>query len=142
MLAAMAAYMPMPGAAIGQALKYTVEGKAAGSVVRGTLIHNAAKTASGNGTAFNLGAVGATQKLYVTLHVLSVTGTGSLQVTVQADNASGFPSPVSAITFGAKTAIGGDFQSAAAPGSDNWFRAAYTITGFTSVTFALVVGAQ
>ena len=110
--------------------------------VRGACAHppGTARTATGSGTAVQLAAVGATQYLYAALHVLSVSGTSTPTITVkiQSDNASGFPSPTDVMTFTAATARTGEVIRAAGAITDDWFRAAWTITG-TSPSFLFLV---
>jgi hypothetical protein len=100
---------------------------------RGVIAHPpaTARTATGSGTAQQLGVVSATQYLYATLHVLSVAGTGSPTITVkiQSDNDSGFASATDQITFTAATAIGGQVKRLIGPITDDWFRPQFTISG-------------
>lgn len=136
-----------PEAPIGDALKFSVEGEASqGPLVRGSLLLAATKTASGNGTAFQLGAVGSTQYLYAALHVTAVAGSSpTLDVKVQSDNASNFPSPTDRITFAQKTAIGSEWATRVAGAiTDEYWRINYTIggSGGPSFAFAVVVGIQ
>lgn len=139
-------YSPI-GGAVGTAADFDVTGEASGTpLIRGTIAHNATRTATGNGTAFNLGAVGAAQKLYAALHVLAVGGTATptLTVKVQSDDASGFASPTDRITFTAATAIGAQWATPV-PGSitDAWWRATWTISGTTpSFLFVVLAGIQ
>jgi hypothetical protein len=112
--------------------------------VRGTVGHpvSTARTASGNGTAMLLGAVGASQQLYASLHVLAVSGTTpSLTVKVQSDDNVGFTSPTDRLTFTAATAVGGQILRLAGPLTDNYFRVTWTISGTTpSFQFVAAVG--
>ena len=81
--------------------------------------------------------------LYAILHVLAVEGTNpTLDLIVQSDDASGFASAVSRITFTQKTAIGAQFASLVGPITDTYFRASYTIGGTNTpkFTIALAVG--
>lgn len=144
-LSELSRYTPLKGA-VGQAADFDVAAEASGSpLIRGTLVHNATRTVTGNGTAFNLGAVGAAQKLYAALHVLAVAGTTpSLTVKVQSDDANGFASPTDRITFAAATAIGAQWATPV-PGSiaDTWWRATWTISGTSpSFSFVLLTGVQ
>lgn len=130
-----------PGASIGEMMKFSASGQAGGHrpLVRGTIIHNALKSVDGNGTAFNLGALGTTQKLYATLHVLSIVGT-SIAVIVQSDDAQGFGTPTNRIVFTTATLKGAQYAvPLAGPITDNWWRVNYDLTG-TSATFVVAVG--
>lgn len=111
---------------------------------RGVVLHppGTARTSTGNGTAVEHVAVGATQRLYASLHVLSVSGSGSptLTVKVQSDT-SGFPSATDQITFDAATAVGGQWKSVAGPITDTFYRVSWTISGSSpSFLFVCAVG--
>lgn len=131
------------GAKIGERLDFRVSARAtAGKLVRGTVMTDAAtaRTITFNGTARQLGAVSATQKLYACLMVLAASGTTpTLDGKIQSDNAGGFASPVDQVTFTQKTAAG-QYQWAEVPGTitDDYFRFVGTIGG-TSPSFTVIV---
>jgi len=129
-----------PGGAIGEVMPFSVSAELnEDELVRGTVMHNATRTAGGSGTARQLGAVGATQKLYAALHITSITG-GTLTVTVESDNASGMTSPITQATFTAATAIGGEWLAPIAGAiADDWWRVSWTYTG-TTVDFIVSIG--
>lgn len=132
-----------PGGSIGEMLRFSAGGEASqGPLVRGTLMHNQARTATANGTARQLGAVSSTQRIYAALHVLAASGTlPTLDIKLQSDDASGFLSAVDRITFAQKTAIGSEWASTAGAIADDWWRLAITIGGTSpSFTFAVVAG--
>lgn len=122
------------------------EASAAGSwpVARGALAHppGTARTATGDGTAVQLGAVPAGQYLYASLHVLSIAGTSTPTITVkiQSDDAAGMASPTDRITFTAATTLanGHQIQRLAGPLTDTHYRASWTITGTTPSFLFLV----
>lgn len=128
---------------VGQLYAFSVSAVATGGqpLVRGQIfIAAGAKTVSGNsGTAVNLGAVGASQKLYASLHVLSASGTlPTLDVTVKSDDAVGFATPTTQITFTQKIAAGYELRSAPGAITDPFYRVDYTIGG-TGPSFSFVV---
>lgn len=129
------------GAEVGELMPFTVGFAGSGSLVRGTIMEDGgtARTSTGNGTARQLGAVAAGQKLYAGLHVLSVSGTSpSLTVKVQSDT-SGFPSATDQITFTAATAVGSQWATPVAGAiTDDYFRVTWTISG-TNPSFLFVV---
>lgn len=132
-----------PGGSVGELISFstTAVGDGAKPLVRGTALHgSAARTSSGTGTAYQLGAVSASQRLYAAVHVFAVAGSGTFTPIIQSDNGAGMASPVTALSFTPLTAIGGQFTSVAGAITDDYFRVSYTITGFTSVTFAIVAG--
>lgn len=133
-------YRPIQGK-IGDAAGFEADAKGTTKLARGVIAHppGTARTASGTGTAVQVGAISAAQSLYVNLHVYSVSGTTpSLTVRVESDNAVGFPSPITVGTFTAATALGGQHMRIAGPITDDWFRAAWTISG-TTPSFLFVV---
>lgn len=133
-----------PGASVGDVLPFSVSADGSGLLIRGTLIHNATKTTTGTGTAFQLGQVSAVQKLYASLHVLAVSGgSPTLDVLVQSDTV-GFPSPLTKVTFSQAVAIGSQWSVPLAGAiTDDYWRVSYTIGGSTpSFLFAVTVGIQ
>lgn len=128
------------------------EGNIAGrdryGLVRGRILHpdSTARTATGSGTARQLGAVGVDQHLYASLHVLSVSGTDTptLTVKVQSDDNSGMTSATDRITFSAASATGSQWATRVAGAiTDDWWRVTWTISGTNpSFLFVAVVGIQ
>lgn len=141
-LAELAEYSP--GGAVGEMFAFSVGAEASGSLIRGTLMHDAARTTTANGTAQQLGVVSATQTLYGALHVVAASGTTpTLDVTVESDDAMGFATPTTRLTFAQKTAIGSEWLTLAGPVTDDWWRIAWTIGGGTpSFTFVVFLGIQ
>ncbi len=122
-----------------------MEGTGSDRMVRGTILITGAKTATGNGTARQLGAVAAGDKLFAGLHVLAASGTSpTLDVIVQSDDASGFPSASNRITFARQTATASVYATPVAGAiTDDWWRINYTIGGGSpSFTFVVTVGIQ
>ena len=107
-------------------------------VVQGKIEIDGALTATGNSTGVQLGAVGATEKVYVAIHCYAVSGTSTPSVTfkLQSDDNSSFTSPTNRITFNNITDIGADYQSAAGAITDTYYRLNYTISG-TSPSFSI-----
>lgn len=111
-------------------------------LVRGTIMHNATRTSTATGVARQLGAVGATQKLYATLHVITVSGTNpTLDVILESDDEEAFGgSKETQITFTQKTAIGSQFATPVAGAiADDWWRVGWTIGGTDTPTFEFIV---
>lgn len=136
-----------PGEAIGNILAFSVSAQAGDGdgLVRGTLMHNATRSASGNGTALQLGAVGDSQKLFGALHVLSAAGTTpTLDVVAESDDASGFASPTTRISFAQQTGIGFEWATpVAGPITDDWWRLSWTLGGAgPSFAFAGILAIQ
>ena len=135
-----------PGGSVGEMMGFSLEAAAAGDLIRGTLGANrAAASSSGNSAAFQLGAVGAAQKLYGVLHVDTVAGTlPTLDVTIESDDDSGFASPTTRIAFSEKTARGYEWATPIDGAiADDWWRVAWAIGGTTpAFTLACIVGIQ
>ncbi len=110
-----------------------------GPLVRGQLAFASQISSSGNGTALNLGLVGAGQRVYSGLHVTQFDGT-SLDVVIQSDGLEAFPSSLNRITFTQATGLTSQWSSLAGPiANDFWWRVNYTFVG-TNVTFAVFIG--
>lgn len=116
--------------------------KSGGLLVRVTNMEGVAvKTATGTGTARQLGAVSAAQTLYSFLQVLSITAGAGITVTVKSDDAQAFSTPTTQLTHTAFNAVGAEVKSKAGAITDTWYRVDWTITGATpSVTFDVGVG--
>lgn len=108
-------------------------------LVRGQVAHpsGTARTATGTGTAQQIGAVPAGQRMYASLHVLSVAGTlPILTARVESDDNGGFTSATTRATFTA--ASGRTAQTVSTSGAaitDDWWRVAWTISGTSSPSF-------
>lgn len=134
-----------PFGQMGELIPFAVTANSDVPLVRGQILNPAgtARTATGSGTSIQVGAVTSPQRMYACLHVLSVAGTGTPTLTVRLQSAptSGFAAPTTQATFTAATTVGGQFASVAAPVTDAWWRADFTIAGTTpSFLFALAVG--
>lgn len=122
------------GGAIGDVAPWSADGKGTAPLVRGVIAHppGTARTTTGTGTSIQLAPVTAAQALYVGLHVQSVAGTTpSLTARVESDDATGFPSAATVGTFAAANTVGGQWLKIPGPITDNFFRAAWTISGTT-----------
>lgn len=134
------------GGAVGDVAPWKSDAQGSWPLVRGSVAHppGTARTATGNGTAVNLGAVTAGQRIYAAVHVLSVSGTGtpSVTVTIESDDNSNFTSATTRLTATAATARGGQIlRSSGSAITDTWWRAAWTVAGTTpSFLFAVAFG--
>lgn len=126
------------------AFEWSADGSGGVPFVPGTVMaaKAARSTSSNSGTALQLGAVSASQRIYAALHVFAASGTTpTLAVTVKSDNGVGFGTPATQITFTTATATGAQFASAAGAISDDYWRVDWTVGGTTpSFTFAVVIG--
>lgn len=138
-----AQYVPIEGGP-GALAMAKLSGVTNGPVARGQLLHgiSTARTSSSTGTGFQVGAVSASQRMWASLHVVTVSGTTpSLTVKVQSDDNSGFTSATDRITFTAATDETYETSSAAGAITDDYWRISYTISGTNpSFLFAVCCG--
>jgi len=135
------------GESVGELLKFSVKTESVGQqMIRGHILLNGIKSLSGNGTAFELGAIGATQKMYASLCVVSASPSDTLDVKIQSDNLEAFGDPTDQITFtqvNLGAGGGGTYEWKTKDGSvtDTWWKVNYTIAGVDpSFTFVVFVG--
>jgi hypothetical protein len=135
-----------PGGQVGAmlAFDYSADGAGGQPPIRGTVVHNATRTATGEGTGYELGAVTADQKVYALLQVTAASASDSLTVTVESDADNTFGSPTTRFTFTAATAVGAQILAPVSGAiTDTWWRVTYTITGTDpSFSFIALVGIQ
>lgn len=131
-----------PGALVGEAFKFSASGDGTGALVRGTILNNAARTTTGTGTIFQLGAVSATQGIYAAMHVTAVSGgSPTLAMILQSASTGGFGSPTTRLTFTSATGITSEWRQALGAITDQYWRLSWTIGGSTpSFTVVGVVG--
>jgi len=111
-------------------------------LVRGAFAHpsGVARTTTGSGTAIQLGPVSAGQRLYASLHVLSVSGTTpSLTVEVESDTTEDFDDdPTTRLSFDAATGpVGQILRTDGSAIAHDWWRVNWTISG-TNPSFLFV----
>lgn len=144
MLRSMPANYQMFAGGIGEVAAFSLTGATStGPLVRGTLLkkYGSVSATGATGTGVQLGAVGASQFLYATFHVLGTPGT-TITAVVESDDNSGFTSATTRITFGPLTTAGGTWATPVAGSiTDTWWRVRITaITG--TFTIACAVGIQ
>ena len=137
-------YKPL-SAQVGETSPFQLEARNQGGrgIVRGTILHNnTAETATGQGTARQVGAVTAAQRVYAALHVFTVSGsTPTFDLDIESDNAEGMSSPTVRLTFTQATAAFAEWKSVAGAITDDWWRASWTIAGGSpSFAFAVAIG--
>lgn len=120
--------------AVGDVAPWTASAVGTWPLVRGVCAHpsGVARTATGSGTAIQVGAVAAGERLYASLHVLSVAGTvtPTITVTVQSASDEAFTTPTTRLTFDAATAPGGQIlRTDGTAITDTWWRVGWTISG-------------
>lgn len=135
-------YSPLAGANIGAAAKAVVAGKYDTPAIFGVLAHpKAARTADGNGTIIAFTGPTTSQRLYAVLHVFAYSGFTNVVFTIQSDDAVGFASPTTRLTFSTVTGTTSEFASVAGYGAtETHHRCVWDVTGSGSVTFAIAIG--
>lgn len=133
-----------PGGKHGELFGFSVHAEG-GNLIRGTVMANGNLTATGQGTAKQLGAVEEGQQLYAAMHVLSVSGTNpTLEMAVQSATAQAFGTPTERLAFPKAIAPGG-WWAVPVPGSieDEWWRVSYTVGGTNpSLAVVVIIGIQ
>lgn len=137
-------YTPLQGA-VGDVASFDLSSAARDDLLRGTLMNNGTVSASGAGTARNLGAVSAGQRVIAGVCVTGVNGTSpTLDLTVESDSADSFGGGESTrLTFSQFTGRGSEWQAADGAIADTWWRFAYTLGGTSpDFTWAGIIGIQ
>lgn len=125
----------------GELLGYEAASRASsagGGLYRGNvLLPDTNVSVTTTGTAFQLGAVSATQKIVCVLHVIAING-GSWVATIESDTV-GFPSATVRATFTAATTITTQVIEVAGAITDDYWRCVLTKTGGTSCTAVMTL---
>lgn len=132
------------GAQVGELLPFSYNGGGSDSegLIKGTVLENAAKTATAAGTGRQLGQVAAGQHVYAVMHVLAVSGTNpTLDMVIESDDNAGFLTAEDRITFPQATAVGAAWGNRVAGAiTDDYWRCSYTIGGTNNPSFTVFVG--
>jgi len=123
---------------VGEANVFTIHQDAGTIIVSGPCLHpKATRTTTASGTAVAIAGPTATQTLYAALNVVTGTG-GTLTVRVQSDDAVGFPTPTTRLTFTATTGPTWEIKSVTGSfSSETHLRADWTVSAGT-FAFAVV----
>jgi hypothetical protein len=115
-------------------------------LIRSQLLHKVTAIAStANGTAYQHGAVAATQSVWSIVRLLAApggSGSNDLVITIQSDNAEGMSSPSTRLThttINQSSVALHETKEASGAVTDDWWRAVMTISGGGSRTFSLVI---
>lgn len=138
------------GDAVGALSPWSTEGSSSWPLVRGAFLHDpgTARAHDGNGTAVELGAMAAGQRLYAAVHWLSLAGAApTIDLTIQSDTVQAFNnSPETRLTFTQETSAigvtGEIIRTAAGAHADSWYRAVWNISevGDESILFVVSAG--
>lgn len=122
----------------------TLSGAGSGVAIRGTLMHppDTSRTSSSTGTAYQLGAISAAQRMFCSAHVTLTSGTSEQLVLKLQSSATEGGSYTDRITFTTATDITSQWSSVVGAVTDTWWRASWTISGSDTPTFqfAMVAG--
>lgn len=132
------------GDQVGNVAPYTAAASSSSPLVRGRLLHQPgmARTATGTGTAVQLGAVPEGKAFYAGMHLLSTAdAAAALTVTVESDDDAGFATPTTRATFQAAQTVSGQSVMAAGPITDTYWRVTWTVSGGAAPSFMFVVSA-
>lgn len=132
------------GGDVGTIGAFTLGASGDGPIVRGKLdVLRSAVTAAGNGAGVELGSSDG-KTLYAAVFVTSIAAGTTLSITIESEEDSGFATPVSRITVPAITAAGAVWATdTGGSGSDDWFRANFTLSGASpSADFAVILGVK
>lgn len=125
--------------ALGELVRQPLQIRNSGEAFAGRmLMPKSVKTADGNGTVVELGAIAAGQSVRASLHIFGVTG-GNLTVIVESAALPAMSAPNTRINFGAQTAPGAHFSKFSTATGDVQWRVRWTQTA-SSATFAVLVG--
>jgi hypothetical protein len=108
-------------------------------LVRGQiLLPKATRTDTTNGSAIQLGALSASQRIIAVLHVFAETGGGTWTLTIESDDNSDFSSATTRITFTGATGVTRECKQLDGAVTDDYWRAVLTKSGGTNcVAFAM-----
>jgi hypothetical protein len=133
-----------PTGAVGEMFTFSADGPAAKSRLSNTTVLSnvTAATTSATGTAANLGDFTATGELFGVLHVTRTNASGTLDVVLESDSASGFASPTTRMTFTQiGTTVTAEYLNSTTDSSgDTWWRANYTVSATGGPSYDFVVG--
>lgn len=116
------------------------------SLVRTTALRDALTNAQTSGvdvagTAYDLGGVASTEKLYGALHHTCALTTDALEVKVQSATSSGFTAAVDRITFATRGSIGAEWATPTTMSSEPTFwRAIWSVSSGGSHKFLALMG--
>jgi hypothetical protein len=129
------------GGIVGDLPGYEMNASGRGTpLVRGTIMHSGAETASGDETGYQVGEVLAGETMYAALHVPAVSGTNpTLDLIIESDDNGGFTSAVTRMTFTQATDITSEWLIVAGPITDDYWRASWVIGGTDTPTFTFAV---
>ncbi len=129
-----------PGGAVGDLFSFSAEINARKSrLIRATSIAQAVLSTNAQGTAYQLGAVGATEEAYAVMHVYGVSSPTTLDIFIESDDVQNFGgTPTTRFTFAQTAGVTSEIIGPlAGPITDDWWRIDHTVVG---TSFTVLVG--
>lgn len=115
----------------------------AARVVRGRILHTGTIDADGDGTAVELGAVTAAQKIYGVMHAYGLgDAADTLDLKIQSDDAEAFLDPTDRIVFGQAAGFDAEWAELAGAITDTWWRVAKDISVGGDYSAIVLAGIQ
>lgn len=121
-----------PQFTVGDVASFSASAEATQAVARGVCLEAFSGASNGSSAVRNLGATTSTQRVFAVLEVTSVPGGGAtLNVVGESDDADGFPSATTRVTFDQVTAVGAQWKEVVGPITDTRWRTTRTISSGT-----------
>ncbi len=127
---------------VGEVWGFDAKIKATTPAIRGQVLEAVTRTSTGTSAAYaTLAAVAATKRLYWGVHVFrTVDGTSpTLDLVIESDDDTGFPSATTRVTVSQFTEHGSAFGYVAGAITDTYYRVSATVGGTDSPSFPYVV---
>lgn len=136
-------YSPISGS-VGEIKGYSAGAVSRDKLIRGVwLLNGAGLSATGDGTAYQVGAVAANQKLYIATHLYGFDDAGDgISIEIESDASDDFTgSETTQATIAPSTALTSVWTTVDGAITDTWYRPVYTISGSTpSFNVAVFIG--
>ena len=136
-------YTPIQGS-VGDIKGYSAGAASRGKLVRGIwLLNGSGLSSTGNGTAYEIGAVAAGQKLYINTHLYGFNAGGdAISIDIESDASDDFTgSETTQATIAPATSLTSVYTVVDGAITDTWVRPVYTISGSTpSFNVAVFIG--
>ena len=126
---------------VGSISPFTIEVEGKSHLIKGTVLkYGTITNGVTNGTAYQVGAVSATEKVYAAFFILEATAVTDLDFSIKSDDAEGFPSGIEKIAWEDQTDRASKWATPVAGAiTDDWWRVEMSLTG-TSAKVAVVMG--
>ena len=128
-----------PEGSVGEMFGFTMSAAAQNQLFRGTVLGRYLAAAS-VGAPTQVGAIAAGQRLHASLHVFSITGSGSVTVGIESNAGGTFSgSETERHAFSAFSEPGSEYASVSATTTNTWWRPTFSFGGSATAASVLVV---